>query len=123
MKYTELLEKVDFEFNSPYDSSQSVKVFRNPNYAEATQARNKSSFQELRGLVVGDNVVYVWDANLATHDDVIQLIKPLPTVMRFIIGTQGELLSADSTTTAEELSALPMVKRMVDPPVARNLHT
>jgi hypothetical protein len=116
MKYVQLLEKIDFEFPSPYDSSQTVKVHKNPNCLEALQARNKSSFNELRGLVVNDAVVYIWDANLATHDDVLGHLDVSTTVSRFIIDAEGLLMVADTTTPLEHLSALPMIKRMMTSP-------
>ncbi len=114
MRAQQILEKLDFEFDSPLDPSYKVRVYKNPNHAEMESVRGKTTFDELRGLVFGDNVVYVWDANLATHDDLIDAlaIDTAPS-MRFIIGPDGELISAEPSVSIERLMASPMMRRMM----------
>ncbi len=59
MKLTQVLEKVDLTFPSPYDASVIVRVYKNPNHAEMSQVKVKSSFGKLQGLLYNQNVVYV----------------------------------------------------------------
>jgi len=114
MKLTQILEKVDLTFPSPYDASASVRVYKNPNHAEMSQVKVKSSFGELRGLVYNQNVVYVWDANLATHADVITMYDlPDEQVVRFILDDQDQIISADPHMDAEQIHASAMVQRMM----------
>jgi hypothetical protein len=116
MRLNQLLEKVDCEFASPYDSSEMVKVFKNPNHAEMSHARNKSSFQELRGLVYNQNVVYVWDANLATHDDVILVLAlPQGVFWRFILDAHDVIISADALASQDQILSSHMIQRMIKP--------
>jgi hypothetical protein len=114
MKYTQLLEKIDAQFDSPYDSSAQVRVYKNPNYAEMNHARIRSSFNELRGLVHNTNVVYVWDANLATYDDVIRVYDLTDDqVSRFILGADDDLISADPAANSVQILSSPMIQRML----------
>ena len=109
MKYNDSVEKIHFKFNSPYDQSREVLVYKNPNNPEMKNALHKTSFNELRGLLVG-NAVYIWDANLATHSDVTRILD-LEDTKNFII-SGDTLLSADLTSEEYFLSK-PMIKRMM----------
>lgn len=57
IKYNQLLEKIELEFDSPYDASQTVKVFKNTNRLEMESAKTKSTFNELCGLIYNQKVV------------------------------------------------------------------
>lgn len=117
MKYNHILEKIDTQFDSPYDASAKVKVYKNPNYAEMNQARVKSSFNELRGVVHNQNVVYVWDANLATHADVMQVYDLTDEqVMKFILDDQEQIVSADASASVEQIMHSAMMTRMMRKP-------
>lgn len=114
MKVKLLLEKVELQFPSPYDAGSYVKVFKNPHHAEMHHALSTSSFKELRGLVYNQNVVYVWDANLATHDDVIQVLAlPDGVFWRFIVDDQDQITSADPVVGQDLILQSGMVKRML----------
>lgn len=114
MKVSHLVEKVELVFPSPYDESSNVKVFKNPHHAEMHHALSKSSFNELRGLVYNQNVVYVWDANLATHDDVIQVLSlPECEFWRFIVDDQDQITSADPVVGQDLIMQSGMIKRML----------
>jgi hypothetical protein len=114
MKAAQILEKVEVQFPSPYDAHAQVRVFKNPNYLEMHHALMKSSFLELRGLVYNLNVVYVWDANLATHDDVIQVLAlPEGVFWRFLLDDSDQIISADPTASQEEIMQSGMIKRML----------
>ena len=114
MKVKHLLEKVELQFPSPYDAHSQVRVIKNPNHVEMRNVRDKSSFKELRGLVYNQNVVYVWDANFATHDDVIQVLAlPEGVFWRFILDNEDEITSADPVMSQEEIMQSGMIKRML----------
>lgn len=114
MKLLQLLEKIDFSFDSPFNGSK-VNVHKNPNYAEMNSARNKSNYHELRGLLVGHNVVYVWDANLATHDMVIELLsfEPGVDVKRFILDDENQIIPAGINNNYKDFIESPMIQRML----------
>ncbi len=118
MKYTQILEKIDSQFDSPYDPSAKVKVYKNPNYGEMSQVRQNSSFKELRGLVHNTNIVYVWDANLATHADVMEVYALNDeTVMKFILDDQEQMVSADASVSEHDIMQSVMIQRMMRKPV------
>lgn len=114
MNIHQLLEKVELQFPSPYDAHSQVRVIKNPNHVEMRNVRDKSSFKELRGLVYNQNVVYVWDANLATHDDVIQVLAlPEGVFWRFIVDDQDQITSADPVVGQDLIMQSGMIKRML----------
>ena len=114
MKIDQIIEKVEFQFPSPFASEFNVKVHKNPNAAEMHQAKSRSSANELRGLLIG-NAIYVWDANLALHDTVLAYITITEGVKanRFIIDEDDNLIPADDFTTEEFLRSNPMISRMM----------
>lgn len=118
MKYSQLLEKIDFSFDSPLDKSKTVNVHKNPNNPEMKSALEKSSWHELRGLIIGNNIVYIWDANLAVHDYVIELLDNSADVniKRFLIDSSNDLIPADISLTKEDYMASPMMQRMFKNP-------
>jgi hypothetical protein len=114
MKRAEIYEKVDFKFDSPYDRSQQVKIFKNPSHLEMLAVKNQTEYKELRGLLVNNIVVYIWDANLATHGDVQALLPNDYTYTAFIIGDDDSLISADPKTNLETLQKNLMIRRMMN---------
>jgi hypothetical protein len=114
MRAQQIFEKLDFEFDSPLDPSYKVRVYKNPSHAEMESVRGKTASKELRGLVFGDNVVYIWDANLATHDNLMDVLAiDRASIMRFIVGPEGELISAEPMVSTERLMSSPMMSRMM----------
>ena len=114
MNLNQLLEKIDTKFASPYDSGQTVNVFKNPNRPEMENAKSKSTFNELRGLVYNKTVIYIWDANLATHDDVISVLSlPDGIIWRFILGSDNIVVNADPNCSDSDINDCPMIKRML----------
>lgn len=117
MKYTQILEKIDTQFASPRDASVWVRVYKNPSYVEMNQVRSRSSFNELRGVVHNQNVVYVWEANLATHADVMQVYDLTNAqVMKFILDDQDQIVSADASTTQDQIMQGGMMISMMRKP-------
>ena len=114
MKMQPLLEKIEITFTSPYDLSRNVNVFKNPNYFEMNAARSKTAFNELRGIVYNKNIVYVWDANLATHDDVVKILAlPEGAIWRFIIDGDDVITNADQTASDNDIASSSMIVRML----------
>lgn len=114
MKLNQIVEKIEFSFESPFIQGYQVNVHKNPNSAEMQAARSKSSAGELRGLLIG-NAVYVWDANLALHANVLEYLKVPDNIKvnSFIIDDNGIIMPADYSTTEEDLHVSSMIKRMM----------
>lgn len=106
-----ILEKIHFKFPSPYDNSRDVIVIKNPNDAEFNHLLSKSLHRELRGIT-NSNVVYIWDANLATHNDVINMIDNTVDIGKFII-SDSELLNSDEYKDDDYFANHKMIKRML----------
>lgn len=114
MKLHQITEKIEFSFPNPLAKEFDVNVHKNPNSTEMQAAKSRSSADELRGLLIG-NAVYVWDANLALHANVLEYLD-IPgdvKVRSFIIDNDGTIMPADYSTTETELWASPMIKRMM----------
>ena len=56
------------------------------------------------------NVVYIWDANLAIHNEVIELLE-ISNAKKFIV-SNGELISADDISEEQFLEKR-MIRRMM----------
>lgn len=68
-------------------------------------------YREARGFT-NNNVVYVWNANLATHNDVLKLIPDQVDIGKFII-SDDEVLNADEQKSYEYFENHKMIKRMM----------
>jgi len=108
MPENKVLEKINSKFPSPYDSSKDVLIYKNPSNLEMQLTKSKTSFNELRGLIEV-HAVYIWDANLATHNDVEKFLNIIPTA-RFLIEQDGSCISADENDLNFDH---PMLKRML----------
>lgn len=115
MKIEQIIEKIEFSFPSPFAPEHTVRVHKNPSAPEQQQARTRSSSNELRGLVIG-NAVYVWDANLALHSDILDYLQVPSDIkpMSFIIDADNNIMPADYTTTEKQLWDAPMIRRMMN---------
>lgn len=111
MKINQLVEKVNFRFPSPYEPAFEVLVYKNPNKAEFDRLLSKTVYKEARGITNG-SVVYVWDANLATHDDVLVYIENKVDIGKFIISNDF-VLNADEVKTDGYFENHKMIKRMM----------
>lgn len=114
MKVNQIIEKIEFRFPSPIVQEFTVNVHKNPNADEMQAAKSKSSGNELRGLLIG-NAVYIWDANLALHANVLEYLEVPDNIKihSFIITENGTIIPADYTTTEEDLYASSMIQRMM----------
>lgn len=116
MKIEQILEKIEFKFDSPFAAGEIVRVHKNPNAIEMKSARLKSAVKELRGVLIG-NAVYVWDANVALHGHVLDYLE-IPvggtvTPHCFVIDDDENIMPADYVTTINDLWASPMIRRMM----------
>ena len=111
MRYYQLFEKIHFKFPSPHAPGREVLIFKNPSNAEFKNLLAKSGDNEVRGITNG-NVVYVWDANLALHEDVIDLLDKVVDVGKFI-ASDREVLSADEEKDTDYFLNHRMIQRMV----------
>ena len=109
MRAGEITEKVHAKFNSPYDSSKEVLIFKNPSKAEADSARVRATNQELRGIIKG-NVIFIWDADLMLHSEVADLLDVKPD-SKFIIDDHGTYIDANEDPV--DVSQNLMLKRMM----------
>lgn len=110
MKANELVEKVDFKIPSPYAPEREVLVFKNPSSMEYRNLLAKTLYGEVRGITNG-NVVYVWDANLATHTDILQYIENKVDIGKFIASVET-IYSADEVKDDLFFNNHKMIKRM-----------
>ena len=56
------------------------------------------------------NVIYIWDANLAIHDDIIKLLE-ISDAKKFVV-SDNELISADDISEEQFLEKR-MIRRMM----------
>ena len=111
MKYQEIIEKVHFHFPSKYSPSEEVMIYKNPSHREFVQIINKLPYQELRG-VTNNNVVYIWGAHLALHDEIIALIDNQVDIGKFMI--DGDTVySADEIKDDDYFQNHRMLNRML----------
>lgn len=112
MKSSEILEKIDFKFPSPYASDREVLVFKNPHYLEYMNLLSKTSLGEVRGITNG-NVIYVWDANLAIHNDILEYIENKVDIGKFMANSET-VYSADEIKDDLFFNNHRMIKRMMN---------
>lgn len=115
MKVNDILltERVHIKFDSKLDPSKEVSVYKNPGYREYIAIKKSSTYSELRGLLIGA-AIYVWDANLAMHDQVSELFDVVDINASFIIGQNDDYM--DAGYLPNDISDHPMLKRMLTPP-------
>lgn len=110
MEKTDLaIEKVHTKFPSKYDPSKEVRVFKNPSFLEFQNAQRKSTNNEIRGLLKG-NAIYIWDADLALHDEISEILS-MESDAKFTIDSSGKYLDVGDIPNV--ISDHPTLKRML----------
>lgn len=110
MKSTDIvIEKIHSKVASKWDPTKEVLIFKNPSNLEMMSIKGKTINGELRGLLVG-GAVYIWDADLALHDDISSELA-LDANSKFIIDIDAEYINADNVDN--DVSGHPMMKRML----------
>lgn len=113
-------------------SQGNVKIYKNPSQSEFETVFNKSVELDMRCVLINDEV-YVWDAFIATHDDVARFarltndridfyvsskqttaaITPPKKVGLYVVSISGISPIKWSKETMQSLIEHPMVKRML----------
>ena len=112
MKTKEIYEHLEFQFPSWFDQSREAKIHKNPLRLEFLKLLNDSDFNELKGILNG-NVIYIWDANLALHSHVLDLIQEKNNPAMFNIYSEGRLISTDTYKGEDYFLSNPNMKRML----------
>lgn len=91
-----------------FNDSDRLIVIKNPSKEEYDNIKKNSKYNSIRGFVTEDDSVYVWDANLGIHQDVIDILddenkKPYDVVLQFSQDENGNV-TVDSSFNSERLN-------------------
>lgn len=76
------------DYYNNFNDGDKLIVIKNPSKEEYDNIKKNSKYNSVRGFVTKDDSVYVWDANLGIHQDVIDILddenkKPYDVVLQF----------------------------------------
>lgn len=93
-----------------FNDGDKLIVIKNPSKEEYNNIKKNSKYNSVRGFVTEDDSVYVWDANLGIHQDVIDTLddenkKPYDVVLQFS-QDENNNIKIDSSFDSKRLNDL-----------------
>lgn len=77
-------------YASEFNNQNPLVIIKNPSKTEYDNIKKNSKFNSIRGFVTEDDSVYVWDANLGIHQDIIDELEDNNKIPYDIITTFSE---------------------------------